>query len=58
MTNLVVLYVMNTHTHTHTHTHRASQVVLRIKNMPVGAGDVRDSGSIDPWIGKIPWRRA
>ena len=36
-----------------------------VKNLPANAGD-RDEGSIqlvgsvgfDPWVGKIPWRRA
>ena len=34
----------------------ASQVVLEVKNLPVNAGDVRHR--FDPWVGKIPWRRA
>ena len=33
------------------------QVALVVKNLPVNAGDVRDSG-FDPWVGKISWRRA
>ena len=33
-----------------------SQVVLVIKNPPASAGDVRCW--FDPWVGKIPWRRA
>ena len=33
----------------------ASQVALVIKNLPTGAGDLRD---FDPWMGKNPWRRA
>ena len=32
-----------------------SQVALVIKNLPDTARDVRDA---DPWVGKIPWRRA
>ena len=35
---------------------RASQVALVIKNLPANAGDIRDE--FDPWVGKIPWRRA
>ena len=35
----------------------ASQVVLVAKTPPANAGDVRDVG-FDPWVGKIPWRRA
>ena len=27
-----------------------------VKNLPVNAGDVRHR--FDPWVGKIPWRRA
>ena len=33
----------------------ASRVALVVKNLPVSAGDVR---LVDPWVGKIPWRRA
>ena len=36
---------------------RASQVALAVKNPPASAGGLRDAGS-DPWVGKIPWRRA
>ena len=28
-----------------------------VKSPPANAGDVRDPG-FDPWVGKIPWRRA
>ena len=35
---------------------RVSQVVLVVKNLPANAGDMRCS--FDPWVGKIPWRRA
>ena len=28
-----------------------------VKDPPANAGNVRDVGSIDPWVGKIPWRR-
>ena len=28
-----------------------------VKNSPANAGDIRDMG-FDPWVGKIPWRRA
>ena len=34
----------------------ASQVVLVVKNLPADAGDMRCG--FDPWVGKIPWRRA
>ena len=36
---------------------RASQVALVVKTLPVNAGDARDSSSMDPWVGKILWRR-
>ena len=29
-----------------------------VKNLPVNAGDIRDVCGFDPWVGKIPWRRA
>ena len=32
-------------------------MALVVKNPPVNAGDIRDEG-FDPWVGKIPWRRA
>ena len=35
---------------------RASQVVLMVKNPPVSIGDKRRR--FDPWVRKIPWRRA
>ena len=35
---------------------RVSQVALVIKNPPANAGDIRHG--FDPWVGKIPWRRA
>ena len=35
----------------------ASQVVLVVKNQPANAGDVKRC-RFDPWVGKIPWRRA
>ena len=28
-----------------------------VKNSPANAGDVKSPG-FDPWVGKIPWRRA
>ena len=28
-----------------------------VNNLPANAGDVRERG-FDPWVGKIPWRRA
>ena len=34
----------------------ASQVALVVKNPPANAGDMRHK--FDPWVGKIPWRRA
>ena len=33
-----------------------NQVVIVLKNSLANAGDVRHG--FDPWIGKIPWRRA
>ena len=35
---------------------RPSQVVLVVKNLPAKAGDIRRR--FDPWVRKIPWRRA
>ena len=35
----------------------ASQVLQVVKNLPAGAGDVRDVEFI-PWVGKIPLKRA
>ena len=35
----------------------ASQVVLVVKNPPANAGDIM-SHWFDPWVGKIPRRRA
>ena len=35
----------------------ASLVAQLVKNMPAKAAEARDSG-FDPWVGKIPWRRA
>ena len=32
----------------------ASEVAPVLRNLPANAGDVRDN----PWVGKIPWRRA
>ena len=29
-----------------------------VKNPPANAGDLRDVDSFDPWVGKIPWKRA
>ena len=34
----------------------AQLAVLVVKNLPANAGDVRLG--FDPWVGKIPWRRA
>ena len=36
---------------------RASPVALVVKNLPASAGDSREHG-FDPWVGKVPWRRA
>ena len=36
----------------------ASQVALVVKNRPANAGDIRKTRWFDPWVGKIPWRRA
>ena len=33
-----------------------SQVALVVRNPPANAGEV--SGQFNPWVGKIPWRRA
>ena len=35
---------------------RASQVALVVKNLPANAEDIRHR--FNPWVGKIPWRRA
>ena len=32
-------------------------MALAVKNPPANAGDVRDC-RFDPWVRKIPWRRA
>ena len=34
----------------------ASQVAPMVKKLPANAGDRRDG--LDPWVKKIPWRRA
>ena len=31
-------------------------MALVVKNLPASVGDLR--GRFDPWVGKIPWRRA
>ena len=31
-------------------------MVLAVQNPPTNAGDMRHG--FDPWVGKIPWRRA
>jgi len=36
--------------------HKASQVALVVKNLPANIEDKRHG--FDPWIGKIPWKRA
>ena len=28
-----------------------------VKNPPASAGHVEDTGSVCPWVGKIPWKR-
>ena len=33
---------------------QVSQLVLVVKNLSANAGDIRDN----PWVRKIPWRRA
>jgi len=35
---------------------QVSQVVLVVKNLAANAGDMRCE--FDPWVRKIPWRRA
>ena len=35
----------------------ASQVEPVVKNPPADSGGTKHSG-LDPWVGKIPWRRA
>ena len=35
---------------------RIPKVALVVKNQPANAGDIRDG--FDPWVQKIPWRRA
>ena len=35
----------------------ASQLALVIENLPANADHVEGRG-FDPWVGKIPWRRA
>ena len=34
----------------------ASQVALVVKSLPANARDMRQG--FDPWVGKMPWRRA
>ena len=29
-----------------------------VKNLPAKAGDEKNTDRFDPWVGKIPWRRA
>ena len=40
----------------HTCVGSLSQVPLVVKNMPANTGDMRLG--LDPWVGRIPWRRA
>ena len=35
-----------------------SQVELVVKNQPAKAGDIHKTHWFDPWVGKIPWRKA
>ena len=35
----------------------ASLVAQLVKNSPANAEDVKDTGFIDPWVRKIPWKR-
>ena len=42
---------------THTGISGSSQVSLVVKNPPIDAGDIRDTGSI-PGSGRFSWRRA
>ena len=41
-----------------THKPRASQVALVVKNPPANARDRHKRLRVDPWVGKIPWKRA
>ena len=41
----------------HIYSHLGSQVVLVVKNPPANAGDIK-RGGFNPWVGKIPWKRA
>ena len=36
----------------------ASQLALVLKNLPASAGDIGERHGFNPWVGKIPWRRA
>ena len=36
----------------------ASQVALVVKSLPANAVDLRERCRFNPWVGKIPWRRA
>ena len=37
---------------------QASQVTLVVKNLPANAGRRHRRCGFDPWVGKMPWRRA
>ena len=37
--------------------YRTSQMALVVKNPPANAGDIKRCW-FNPWVGKIPWRRA
>ena len=32
-------------------------MTLAVKNLPANAADAKEEGSLDLWVGKIPWRR-
>jgi len=36
---------------------RAFQMALVVRNLPANAGDIKRY-RFNPWVGKIPWRRA
>ena len=69
--NIVVGYLLITHKHltiqnasclyygtiVRCHLEMASWVALVVNKPPAIAGDIRDIG-FDPWVGRIPWRRA
>ena len=51
---------MHAHTHTYTHTHTSEimgHMALVVKNQPANGRRHKRLG-FNPWVGKIPWRRA